>query len=184
MAQGYSLRIYDGLLGSLEDARKRELLGGGLVCRNESFIVSATIQLAAGAFSSVRNSEELSMQSYFMRHKLVGALRISTIAGLAACQQQEMLPEKPPTRVQAQEVELTDYAPTITLTGEIRAQVQTNLAFRASGRIIERNADIGDHVTADQVLARLDPEEQQANVDAAEGGQGRRGSVPTGIIHL
>jgi RND family efflux transporter MFP subunit len=88
--------------------------------------------------------------------------------GLAACQQQGTLPEKRPTTVQAQTVELTDYAPTVRLTGEIRAQVESNLSFRVSGRIVERHVDVGDHVMAEQELARIDPEEQQANVTAAE----------------
>jgi len=90
------------------------------------------------------------------------------MVGLAACQQQEAPPEKPLAMVQAQTVALTDDAPAITLTGEIRAQVETDLAFRAGGRITERSADVGMHVSADQVLAKIDPEEQQANVNAAE----------------
>jgi multidrug efflux pump subunit AcrA (membrane-fusion protein) len=50
------------------------------------------------------------------------------------------------------------------LTGEIRAQFESDLAFRVGGR----NVDIGDHVVADKVLAKIDPNEQQANVSAAE----------------
>ena len=90
------------------------------------------------------------------------------LTGLAGCQEQDAPPEKPPAMVQAMTVELTDDAPMVTLTGEIQAQAQTDLAFRASGRISERNADVGSQVTADQVLAKIDPEEQQANVTSAE----------------
>ncbi len=50
------------------------------------------------------------------------------------------------------------------------AQVQNDLSFRLSGKIIERNVDVGDHVTADQVLARLDPQTQQADVESAKAG--------------
>lgn len=87
---------------------------------------------------------------------------------LAACQQQGPPPEKPSVRVPVQTVAATDYAPRVRLTGEIRAQVESDLSFRVSGRITERLANVGDHVTADQVLARIDPQEQQAAVTAAE----------------
>ncbi len=100
--------------------------------------------------------------------RLARVLAALILTGLAGCQQQDAPPDKPPAMVQAMTVELTDDAPTVTLTGEIRAQAQTDLAFRASGRITERNADVGSHVTADQVLAKIDPEEQHANVTAAE----------------
>ena len=88
--------------------------------------------------------------------------------GLAACQQQTSRPPNPPTPVQVETATLTDYAPTVRLTGEIRAKVESDLAFRISGRITERMVNVGDHVTANQVLARLDPQEQQATVTAAE----------------
>ncbi len=90
------------------------------------------------------------------------------VTGLAACQQDARLPEKPPIIVQTETATLTDYAPTVRLTGEVRAQVESELSFRVSGRVAERFADVGDHVTVDQVLARIDPQEQQASVTAAE----------------
>lgn len=63
--------------------------------------------------------------------------------------------------------ELTDFAPTVTFTGTIAAQVQNDLSFRLTGKIRDRLVDVGDHVRADQVLARLDPEEQEADVQSA-----------------
>ncbi|WP_244889853.1 efflux RND transporter periplasmic adaptor subunit [Microvirga massiliensis] len=88
--------------------------------------------------------------------------------GLAACQQQTSRPQSLPTMVQVETVTLTNYAPTVRLTGEIRAQVESDLSFRVAGRISERLVNVGDHVTADQVLARLDPQQQQATLTAAE----------------
>ncbi len=64
--------------------------------------------------------------------------------------------------------EKTPYARTITLTGEISARTMSDLSFRVSGRIIERNADVGSQVKAGDVLARLDAEEQQADLASAE----------------
>lgn len=86
---------------------------------------------------------------------------------LAGCGE-AALPEKPPTVVNTQVAALASYAPTIVLTGEIKARAQNDLAFRVSGRIIARHVDVGDHVAADQVLAELDPQEQQANLASAE----------------
>ena len=55
----------------------------------------------------------------------------------------------------------------ITLTGEVQARFRADLSFRVSGRVIARMVDVGAHVNAGQVLALLDPAEQQADVDAA-----------------
>jgi membrane fusion protein, multidrug efflux system len=76
----------------------------------------------------------------------------------------------PLARIDVVTAKVVDFAPRVTLTGTIQAQVQNDLSFRLSGRIIERNVDIGDHVTADQVLARLDPRPQEADVEAAKAG--------------
>lgn len=93
---------------------------------------------------------------------------VFAVLGLAACQEQTSGPENPPTVVQVEAAAIADYAPNIRLTGEIRARVESDLSFRVAGRITERLVNVGDHVTADQVLARLDPQQQQATVTAAE----------------
>ena len=71
-------------------------------------------------------------------------------------------------KVEAQRVQLTETAKRITLTGEIRAPVESDLAFRVSGRITQRLVDVGDHVSSGQILAKLDPHEQQATVEVRE----------------
>src|SRR5262249_38307367 len=50
----------------------------------------------------------------------------------------------------------------------IAAQVQREVSFRIAGKISERLVNVGDHVKADQVIARLDPEEQRAALAAAQ----------------
>lgn len=78
---------------------------------------------------------------------------------------------RPPlAQVRVATAELTEFAPVITVTGVIAAQIQADLGFRLSGKISDCYVDIGDHVTADQVLAKLDPVEQQADVDSAKAG--------------
>ena len=92
------------------------------------------------------------------------------VTALAACQQQTNQPENPPVVVQVETATLAAYAPTVRLTGEVRAQVESDLSFRVAGRISERLVNVGDRVTADQVLARLDPQQQLATLTAAEAG--------------
>ena len=55
----------------------------------------------------------------------------------------------------------------IALTGDIQARVRAELSFRVSGRVTERLVDVGMHVNAGDVLARIDPVEQQADLDGA-----------------
>lgn len=79
--------------------------------------------------------------------------------------------KKPPIvsqpRVQVVQVQRHDFAAPVTLTGDIQARVQTPLAFRVGGKIIQRLVEVGDHVTAKQVLAKLDPRDLQLNVNSA-----------------
>ena len=67
--------------------------------------------------------------------------------------------------------EIVDFAPSITLTGAIAPATQTDLSFRISGKITERLANVGEHVTVGQVLARLDPEEQAAELSSVKAGE-------------
>ena len=74
-------------------------------------------------------------------------------------------PHRP--RVAVQKVEPADFAASVTLTGDVQARVHSDLSFRVGGKIISRSVDVGDHVKANQVLARLDPKDLQNNVDSA-----------------
>jgi membrane fusion protein, multidrug efflux system len=92
------------------------------------------------------------------------------LLGLAGCNDGTPGPQVPLARVDVTTAEIVEFAPRATLTGTIMAQVQNDLSFRVSGKIIERTVDVGDHVTPDQVLARLDPRLQEADVEAAKAG--------------
>ena len=85
---------------------------------------------------------------------------------LTGCSKEE-LPETLP-RVGVQNVQSADFAARVTLTGDIQARVQTDLSFRVGGKLISRSVDVGDHVKAKQVLARLDPKDLQNNVASAK----------------
>ena len=53
-------------------------------------------------------------------------------------------------------------------TGDIHARIESNLAFQTGGKVVARLVDVGDHVKAGQVLARLDSLQQEADVTIAE----------------
>ena len=56
----------------------------------------------------------------------------------------------------------------VSLTGQVSAKDQANLGFRLDGRMTERLVNVGDVVTAGQLVARLDPRIQQSALRAAE----------------
>jgi RND family efflux transporter MFP subunit len=101
------------------------------------------------------------------RRRWGAPLLLAVALSASGCNSERATPPRPPLRVRTQTVSLEDFSPDIRLTGEIQARVQTDLSFRVSGRIIARDADVGQHVEAGAVLARIDPAEQQADLDAA-----------------
>lgn len=56
----------------------------------------------------------------------------------------------------------TEYA------GEVRARVESRLGFRVAGKIVQRQAELGQRVKAGQVLAQLDPQDYQLAAQAAQ----------------
>ncbi|ANF83674.1 Efflux transporter, RND family, MFP subunit [Pseudomonas antarctica] len=94
-------------------------------------------------------------------------LSLGLLALLSGCGQEKTEP-KAHSRVFVQTVQSADFAAAVTLTGDIQARVQTDLSFRVGGKIIQRVVDVGDRVTAKQVLAKLDPKDLQTHVDSAQ----------------
>lgn len=75
----------------------------------------------------------------------------------------------PPARpVRTLVIEPSTAGETLSLTGQVRAKDQVNLAFRVEGRVVERLVNVGDRLTAGQVVARLDPQNQQNNLRSAQ----------------
>lgn len=85
--------------------------------------------------------------------------------GLAASEQGSSAPL---VRVKAALPKAESFAPDLALTGAIAARIQTNVGFRTGGKVVSRKVEVGQHVAPDDVLATLDPKEQQADVDNAE----------------
>jgi len=97
---------------------------------------------------------------------------------LAACSDDEAPPAPKPRQVATVTVKVQPLNTGGAITGVVQARVQTDMSFRVGGKIVERLVDVGDHVTQGQLLARIDPEEQkaelavaQANLNAAEAQQ-------------
>lgn len=97
------------------------------------------------------------------------SLAVVAIVLLAACKTEDDseadLPSRPVRAVTVTEQTLGN---TVTLAGTIESQVQVNLGFRIGGRVLDRLVDVGDQVDAGQVLARLDPEDEENGLAAAE----------------
>ncbi|MSQ97680.1 MAG: efflux RND transporter periplasmic adaptor subunit [Xanthomonadales bacterium] len=88
---------------------------------------------------------------------------------LAACTDQG--PTEEPTRP-AMVVQVSAGMPLGTLfAGEVRARYEPALAFRFNGKMIRREADVGDQVQSGQVLARLDPVDLDLQLEAARAQQ-------------
>jgi RND family efflux transporter MFP subunit len=78
-----------------------------------------------------------------------------------------------PKKVEVRPVRVTSvrHAPTgetISLSGQIQAKDQANLAFRIGGRLQERNVTVGDPVTPGQIVAKIEPQDYQNALRSAE----------------
>ncbi|PUE28834.1 efflux transporter periplasmic adaptor subunit [Limnohabitans sp. Jir61] len=51
--------------------------------------------------------------------------------------------------------------------GEVRARIESSLGFRVAGKLIARQAELGQRVKAGQLLAQIDPQDYRVTADAA-----------------
>lgn len=99
--------------------------------------------------------------------KPLHALLLAGLAVLAACSK----PEPAPAPVRA--VRTLTVAPQSAggvqeYAGEVRARTESRLGFRVGGKIVRRDADLGDNVKAGQLLAQLDPQDLRLGQEAAK----------------
>src|SRR5260221_12333517 len=95
------------------------------------------------------------------------ALAIAATMLLGACSKEQ------PKKVDVRPVRVTSIrhmpsGETISLTGQIQARDQVNLAFRIGGRLQERNVTVGDAVTPGQVVAKIESQDFQNALRSAE----------------
>ena len=92
------------------------------------------------------------------------ALAVSIV--LAACSRTEA-PQEPVRAVKVLTVGVESFQSGHEFAGEVRPRVESQLGFRVPGKIIRRQAELGQRVQAGQVLAQLDPRDLQLAADAA-----------------
>jgi membrane fusion protein, multidrug efflux system len=87
-------------------------------------------------------------------------------AVLAACSKPAPT-EEPVRAVKVITVGVNTFTSGYEFAGEVKAQVESRLGFRVGGKIIKRQAELGQRVKAGQVLAQLDPQDYKLAADAA-----------------
>lgn len=125
------------------------------------------------AFESV-NYDILTMSDHTSRNVMIELIKPIVLLlfalGLLACGVEKTTSAPPPKDVFAVEAMSTEFASSATLSGTVNARIESQLSFRVSGRIIERNVELGSHVHAGEVLAKIDPTQQKADVKVAKAG--------------
>ena len=85
---------------------------------------------------------------------------------MAACSR-PVPPEEPIRAVKVMTVGVNTFESGYEFAGEVKAKVESRLGFRVGGKIIKRQAELGQRVEAGQVLAQLDPQDYKLAADAA-----------------
>ena len=97
---------------------------------------------------------------------LVASMMVVCSITLWGCSKDTTEPESVPLVMVSQpnttHLEQKSYA------GEVQARQQTALSFRDGGQVTERLVDVGDQVKVGQVLARLDVQDAQLQLNAAK----------------
>jgi RND family efflux transporter MFP subunit len=91
----------------------------------------------------------------------------AALALVAACSRNEPAPE-PVRAVRTMTVGLDSAGGVHEFAAEIRARVESKLGFRVGGKLISRQAEVGQHVSAGQVLAQIDGTDLKLGQDAAQ----------------
>jgi RND family efflux transporter MFP subunit len=92
---------------------------------------------------------------------------LALLASLSGCRPSAEAPPEEVRPVRAVTIESRAVGDTIALTGRVQAQTEINESFRIDGRLIERTVEIGDKVQPGQLLARLDPQNEESGLQSA-----------------
>lgn len=94
-------------------------------------------------------------------------LALAAVALLSSCRSAEEPPAPEIRPVRVVTIEQRAAGDMFALTGTVQAQTEINLSFRIDGRLIERTVSVGDAVRPGQVIARLDPENEDSALQSA-----------------
>ena len=94
-------------------------------------------------------------------------LILAAMAALLAACSKPATPEEPVRAVKVITVGVNTFSSGYEFAGEVKAQVESRLGFRVGGKVIKRQAELGQRVQAGQVLAQLDPQDYKLAWDAA-----------------
>src|SRR5262245_17572357 len=87
---------------------------------------------------------------------------------LAGCQAETAPVSGLDRPVQVQRVAFDTAGKSRDFVGVVRARHETDLGFRVGGKIVARVINVGDTVRVGDVIARLDPQDLQLQVESAE----------------
>jgi multidrug efflux system membrane fusion protein len=102
----------------------------------------------------------------FQRSHRTVLLTLGAALVLAACSRTAP-PAEPVRSVKLLTVGTSAFESGSEFAGEVRARVESRLGFRVAGKIVRRQAELGQRVKAGQVLAQLDAQDYKLAADAA-----------------
>ncbi|MEN2986976.1 efflux RND transporter periplasmic adaptor subunit [Tistrella sp. BH-R2-4] len=104
-----------------------------------------------------------------IRRPAMAATLLAAALALGGCKEPTRADAPPPERpVRVATVAYTNAAETRDFVGVVRARTESALGFRVGGKLVERPVDVGDRVTAGQVVAKLDHTDLGLQVASAE----------------
>jgi membrane fusion protein, multidrug efflux system len=101
-----------------------------------------------------------------------GAAPLLALAVLLSACHTHPAAQTPPVGVVTYTVQTSDDEDPLTYPAEVTPRYSNPLSFRVAGKVIERRVRLGDRVTAGEVLAQLDPTDQQRQVASAKAALG------------
>ena len=101
---------------------------------------------------------------------LSASLLVAAAMALAGCSRPAP-PEEPLRSVKVVTVGNGSFNTEPEFSAEVKARVESRVGFRVAGKITRRQAELGQHVQAGQVLAQIDPQDYRLAADAARAQQ-------------
>ncbi len=102
------------------------------------------------------------------KHVSLGGVAVAMAAALLLSACSKPVPQEAPVRaVRVLTVGMDTVQASHEYSAEVRPRIESRLGFRVAGKIIRRQAEVGQRVKAGQVLAQLDPKDYQLADTAA-----------------